>query len=302
MDLQLCVCRFDPFEVCPDVGTVVTAVVAYGVPEWWHSFGYGVDVELCFVEVVWCDLPLNVLYLSSRLTVGSAYGDVVSDLYHQQLSRVSSVFVSLCSLGAVRPSSITVTAYDNTNIECEESLCIIDDGFGVYEIVNDNDPIEEGDEEFEDEADAFASGIRRFDEPLIPRQHSRLSWRLRVLAEGHLGVKPRPLSWCQRPDMDANTNSGVQRYGRQLLWPACAAELQASETRHGNHWGDVPKRLSVLDPPIHPRFRARVCVSAQTWLDGKVPGRPDHPWRPSTMPLTLSQRPETAVEFFWIEQ
>ncbi|MQL96148.1 hypothetical protein Taro_028823 [Colocasia esculenta] len=57
-----------------------------------------------------------------------------------------------------------------------------------------------------------------------------------------------------------------------------------------------------LDPPIHPRFRARVCVSAQTWLDGKVPGRPDHPWRPSTMPLTLSQRPETAVEFFWTEQ
>ncbi|MQL89149.1 hypothetical protein Taro_021725 [Colocasia esculenta] len=39
----------------------------------------------------------------------------------------------------------------------------------------------------------------------------------KVLAEGHLGVKPRPLSWCQRPDMDANTNSGVQRSGRQLL-------------------------------------------------------------------------------------
>ncbi|MQL89673.1 hypothetical protein Taro_022237, partial [Colocasia esculenta] len=33
--------RFDPFEVCPGVGTVVTAVVACGVPEWWHSFGYG---------------------------------------------------------------------------------------------------------------------------------------------------------------------------------------------------------------------------------------------------------------------
>ncbi|MQL73990.1 hypothetical protein Taro_006329 [Colocasia esculenta] len=40
MDLQLC-SRFDPFEVCPGVGTVVTAVVACGVPEWWHSFGYG---------------------------------------------------------------------------------------------------------------------------------------------------------------------------------------------------------------------------------------------------------------------
>ncbi|MQM01997.1 hypothetical protein Taro_034755 [Colocasia esculenta] len=75
--------RFDPFEVCPGVGTVVTAVVARGVPEWWHSFGYGwylypvwvmvcggtsktgIDVELSFVEVMWCDLPLNVLYPSS---------------------------------------------------------------------------------------------------------------------------------------------------------------------------------------------------------------------------------------------
>ncbi|MQM01077.1 hypothetical protein Taro_033825, partial [Colocasia esculenta] len=33
--------RFDPSEVCPGVGTIVTAVVACGVPEWWHSFGYG---------------------------------------------------------------------------------------------------------------------------------------------------------------------------------------------------------------------------------------------------------------------
>ncbi|MQL82552.1 hypothetical protein Taro_015022, partial [Colocasia esculenta] len=33
----------------------------------------------------------------------------------------------------------------------------------------------------------------------------------------HLGVKPRPLSQCQRPDMDANTNSGVQRYRHQFL-------------------------------------------------------------------------------------
>ncbi|MQL84760.1 hypothetical protein Taro_017278 [Colocasia esculenta] len=33
--------RFDPFEVCPGVGTVVTAVVACGVPEWWNSFSYG---------------------------------------------------------------------------------------------------------------------------------------------------------------------------------------------------------------------------------------------------------------------
>ncbi|MQL89811.1 hypothetical protein Taro_022390 [Colocasia esculenta] len=33
--------KFDSFEMCPGVGTVVTAVVACGVPEWWHSFGYG---------------------------------------------------------------------------------------------------------------------------------------------------------------------------------------------------------------------------------------------------------------------
>ncbi|MQM22060.1 hypothetical protein Taro_055108, partial [Colocasia esculenta] len=33
--------RFDSFEVCPGVGTVVTTVVACGVPEWWHSWGYG---------------------------------------------------------------------------------------------------------------------------------------------------------------------------------------------------------------------------------------------------------------------
>ncbi|MQL69049.1 hypothetical protein Taro_001372 [Colocasia esculenta] len=181
--------------------------------------------------------------------------------------------------------------------------------------------------------------------------------------------------------MDANTNSGVQRYGRQLLWPACAAELQTSETRfepkfglshfslhlargeieerktlekpvrkthfstlksdpldldpaspcckevagptrkasptsprRGDHPGARRKAIQraflqllgtaqgVLDPPIHPRFRARVCVSAQTWFDGKVLGCPVYAWRPSTMPLTLSQRPETAVEFFWIEQ
>ncbi|MQL73710.1 hypothetical protein Taro_006041, partial [Colocasia esculenta] len=32
---------FDSFEVCPGVVTAVTMVVACGVPEWWHSFGYG---------------------------------------------------------------------------------------------------------------------------------------------------------------------------------------------------------------------------------------------------------------------
>ncbi|MQL93729.1 hypothetical protein Taro_026377 [Colocasia esculenta] len=33
--------RFDPIEVCPGVGTVVTAVLACGVPEWWHSLVNG---------------------------------------------------------------------------------------------------------------------------------------------------------------------------------------------------------------------------------------------------------------------
>ncbi|MQL82955.1 hypothetical protein Taro_015448 [Colocasia esculenta] len=35
-------CRgsFYSCEVCPGVGTVVTAIVACGVPEWWHSFIY----------------------------------------------------------------------------------------------------------------------------------------------------------------------------------------------------------------------------------------------------------------------
>ncbi|MQL72338.1 hypothetical protein Taro_004676, partial [Colocasia esculenta] len=59
--------RLDPFEVCPGVGTVVTAVVACGVPSG------------------------GTVLVMVGLTVGSACGDVVSDLYHQQLSRVSSV-------------------------------------------------------------------------------------------------------------------------------------------------------------------------------------------------------------------
>ncbi|MQM23257.1 hypothetical protein Taro_056320 [Colocasia esculenta] len=71
----------------------------------------------------------------------------------------------------------------------------------------------------------------------------------KVLAEGHLGVNPRPLRWCQRPDMDANTNPGVQRYGRQSLWPACAAELQASETRKPTIGGLSPTALKAVKSP-----------------------------------------------------
>ncbi|MQL78172.1 hypothetical protein Taro_010593 [Colocasia esculenta] len=98
-----------------------------------------------------------------------------------------------------------------------------------------------------------------------------------------LGVNPWPLRWCQRPDLDADTNPGVQRYGRQSLWPACAAELQASETRQANHWGLSPTALKAVK---------------SAW----VPGRPDHAWRPSALSLTLSQRPETAAKFLWTEQ
>ncbi|MQM17115.1 hypothetical protein Taro_050083, partial [Colocasia esculenta] len=59
--------RFDPFEVCSGVDTVVTAVVACGVPEWWHSFGYG-----WYMYPVWvmsCDLPLVVFSPFSGVTV-----------------------------------------------------------------------------------------------------------------------------------------------------------------------------------------------------------------------------------------
>ncbi|MQL99835.1 hypothetical protein Taro_032564, partial [Colocasia esculenta] len=53
------VSRFDPFEVCPSVGTV------------WYLVVVGVDVE-----VVWCDLPFVVFYLSWILT-GLGYGFVL---------------------------------------------------------------------------------------------------------------------------------------------------------------------------------------------------------------------------------
>ncbi|MQM23243.1 hypothetical protein Taro_056307, partial [Colocasia esculenta] len=54
--------------------------------------------------------------------------------------------------------------------------------------------------------------------------------QFKVLAKAPIGVNPWPLRWCQRPALDANTHSGVQRSGRQLLWPASAAELLSSET------------------------------------------------------------------------
>ncbi|MQM08613.1 hypothetical protein Taro_041470 [Colocasia esculenta] len=88
--------RFNPFEVCPGVGTVVIAIVAYGVPEWWHSFGYGwymypVWVMVCGglgVTVVERtsgeELILLFPFTFRGLTVGSACEEVVADSYHQQ--------------------------------------------------------------------------------------------------------------------------------------------------------------------------------------------------------------------------
>ncbi|MQL77336.1 hypothetical protein Taro_009748 [Colocasia esculenta] len=47
----------------------------------------------------------------------------------------------------------------------EQDGVFIDDGFGVYEIMNDEDPVHEEDSEVDDAAEKYASGVRRFDEP-----------------------------------------------------------------------------------------------------------------------------------------
>ncbi|MQM22908.1 hypothetical protein Taro_055967 [Colocasia esculenta] len=46
----------------------------------------------------------------------------------------------------------------------------MDDGFGVYEIMNDEDPIDEEDSEVDAAAEKYASGVRRFDEPIAAGQ------------------------------------------------------------------------------------------------------------------------------------
>ncbi|MQL89767.1 hypothetical protein Taro_022346 [Colocasia esculenta] len=60
------VCRgLTRHEVCLGVGTVVTAIVACGVPEWWHSFGYS-----CFYAGTLCaGAPIQLThYDESRRT------------------------------------------------------------------------------------------------------------------------------------------------------------------------------------------------------------------------------------------
>ncbi|MQL78157.1 hypothetical protein Taro_010581 [Colocasia esculenta] len=74
-----------------------------------------------------------------------------------------------------------------------------------------------------------------------------------------------------RPDMDANTNPGVERYVRLFLWPTCAAELQASETRKPTIGGLSPTALKAVKSP-------------GSWIKGG--GFPDIPlaWRSSRSP------------------
>ncbi|MQL70849.1 hypothetical protein Taro_003153 [Colocasia esculenta] len=47
----------------------------------------------------------------------------------------------------------------------EKNGVFINDGFGVYEIMNDEDPVDKEDSEVDDVAEKYASGVRRFDEP-----------------------------------------------------------------------------------------------------------------------------------------
>ncbi|MQL81541.1 hypothetical protein Taro_014003 [Colocasia esculenta] len=70
-----------------------------------------------------------------------------------------------CSSPALQFPPPCVACRSARDLECKQFVCFIDDGFGVYEIMDDDDQIEEGDEEFEDEVDVFASGLKRFDEP-----------------------------------------------------------------------------------------------------------------------------------------
>ncbi|MQM02204.1 hypothetical protein Taro_034967 [Colocasia esculenta] len=145
-------------------------------------------------------------------------------------------------------------------------------------------------------------------------------------------VVSRPLS---APSSTTSLRNGLERclccrnclHGRSPLLPFSTAFMSSNVTckafpcrNHNPGW-----RPPTLTPPPtrHPAaVRAqldtdgmvhigattfRECIvgnvaKQQTWFDGKVPGRPDHDWRPSTMPLTLSQRLETAAEFFWTEQ
>ncbi|MQL77559.1 hypothetical protein Taro_009953, partial [Colocasia esculenta] len=73
---------------------------------------------------------------------------------------ISSCPLSLCALSTEGGPENVSCPMTETIITIEETsfltskLCLIDDEFKVYEIIDDDDPIEEGDEEFEDEVDA----------------------------------------------------------------------------------------------------------------------------------------------------
>ncbi|MQL70049.1 hypothetical protein Taro_002324 [Colocasia esculenta] len=59
-------------------------------------------------------------------------------------------------------------------------------------------------------------------------------------------------------------------------------------------------RMNLSSSGRRPPWRQPLAI--ETCIDGKVTGRRYHSWRPSAMPLTLSQRPETAAKFLWTEQ
>ncbi|MQM03465.1 hypothetical protein Taro_036248 [Colocasia esculenta] len=77
-----------------------------------------------------------------------------------------------------------------------------------------------------------------------------------------------------------------------LLWISLK---NPEESSFGGFLG-LPKEgfTNTLDP-------LEEFLKRQTCIDGKVNGRRYHAWCPSTMPLTLSQRPEIAAKFFWTE-
>ncbi|MQM14886.1 hypothetical protein Taro_047822, partial [Colocasia esculenta] len=67
--------RFDSFKVCPGVGTVVTTVVACGVPKWWHSFDYSWYMYPVWVMVLWWYIVYqSVLVLSWNCVFWRLYG------------------------------------------------------------------------------------------------------------------------------------------------------------------------------------------------------------------------------------
>ncbi|MQL82214.1 hypothetical protein Taro_014671, partial [Colocasia esculenta] len=60
---------------------------------------------------------------------------------------------------------LSIEEFTKEALVFEQDGVFIDDRFGVYEIMNDEDPIEEEDSEVDDAAEKYASGVWRFTEP-----------------------------------------------------------------------------------------------------------------------------------------